>query len=188
MHTYSLLDSSDNTSPEELAEPPHTHTDKHTSPYSSAPSPPLYLPQVKHYAGDVTYTVVGFMDKNKDTFFQDLKRLLYNCKLKALKEMWPEVSGGGGGRMGAAVRSGGEDGGSCEEWGEDGGSCEEWGEDGGSCEEWGGLLGCTYCRMYVYGGTCWGLLDICGGTQALGGYSNSTPIYSMYIRMLGIQL
>ena len=31
------------------------------------------------------------MDKNKDTFFQDLKRLLYNCKLSALKEMWPEV-------------------------------------------------------------------------------------------------
>ena len=43
----------------------------------------------------MTYTVLGFMDKNKDTFFQDLKRLLYNCKLPALKEMWPEVWGCG---------------------------------------------------------------------------------------------
>ena len=49
------------------------------------------LAQILHYAGDVTYSVLNFMDKNKDTFFQDLKRLLFGCKLKLLQEMWPEV-------------------------------------------------------------------------------------------------
>ena len=46
--------------------------------------------RILHYAGDVTYSVLNFMDKNKDTFFQDLKRLLFGCKLKLLQEMWPE--------------------------------------------------------------------------------------------------
>lgn len=34
--------------------------------------------KIKHYAGDVIYSVLTFMDKNKDTLFQDFKRLLYN--------------------------------------------------------------------------------------------------------------
>jgi len=34
--------------------------------------------RVLHYAGEVTYCVIGFIDKNKDTLFQDFKRLLYN--------------------------------------------------------------------------------------------------------------
>ncbi|XP_036593312.1 unconventional myosin-Ig isoform X3 [Trichosurus vulpecula] len=34
--------------------------------------------RIKHYAGDVTYSVEGFIDKNKDSLFQDFKRLLYN--------------------------------------------------------------------------------------------------------------
>ena len=34
--------------------------------------------RVLHYAGEVTYCVNGFIDKNKDTLFQDFKRLLYN--------------------------------------------------------------------------------------------------------------
>ncbi|XP_069094072.1 unconventional myosin-Id [Pleurodeles waltl] len=46
--------------------------------------------RIKHYAGDVVYSVVGFIDKNKDTLFQDFKRLMYNSSNPILKGMWPE--------------------------------------------------------------------------------------------------
>ncbi|KAM6226111.1 unconventional myosin-Ig-like, partial [Porphyrio hochstetteri] len=46
--------------------------------------------RIKHYAGDVTYSVEGFLDKNKDTLFQDFKRLLYNSADPVLRAMWPE--------------------------------------------------------------------------------------------------
>ncbi|XP_050300495.1 unconventional myosin ID isoform X2 [Anthonomus grandis grandis] len=46
--------------------------------------------RITHYAGDVTYCIVGFLDKNKDTLFQDFKRLLFNSTDPNLKEMWPE--------------------------------------------------------------------------------------------------
>ena len=43
-----------------------------------------------HYAGEVTYCVIGFIDKNKDTLFQDFKRLLYNRSV-SLRHMQPSV-------------------------------------------------------------------------------------------------
>uniref|UniRef100_A0A670YQU6 Myosin ID n=1 Tax=Pseudonaja textilis TaxID=8673 RepID=A0A670YQU6_PSETE len=46
--------------------------------------------RIKHYAGDVIYSVTGFIDKNKDTLFQDFKRLMYNSSNPVLKKMWPE--------------------------------------------------------------------------------------------------
>uniref|UniRef100_A0A8C6TTQ7 Unconventional myosin-Id n=1 Tax=Neogobius melanostomus TaxID=47308 RepID=A0A8C6TTQ7_9GOBI len=46
--------------------------------------------RIRHYAGDVAYSVVGFIDKNKDTLFQDFKRLLYNSSNPVLRGMWPE--------------------------------------------------------------------------------------------------
>lgn len=46
--------------------------------------------RIKHYAGNVTYSVEGFLDKNKDTLFQDFKRLMYNSKDPVLKDMWPD--------------------------------------------------------------------------------------------------
>ncbi|XP_041478536.1 LOW QUALITY PROTEIN: unconventional myosin-Id-like [Lytechinus variegatus] len=45
---------------------------------------------IKHYAGDVTYDVTGFMDKNKDTLFQDFKRLLFSSQNATISSMWPE--------------------------------------------------------------------------------------------------
>ena len=44
----------------------------------------------RHYAGDVVYGVSGFLDKNKDTLFQDFKRLLYSSKDSNIRQMWPE--------------------------------------------------------------------------------------------------
>jgi len=46
--------------------------------------------RVRHYAGDVIYDVGGFLDKNKDTLFQDFKRLLYSSKDANIRQMWPE--------------------------------------------------------------------------------------------------
>jgi len=46
--------------------------------------------RIKHYAGDVVYDVMGFLDKNKDTLFQDFKRLLFSSKDSNIRAMWPE--------------------------------------------------------------------------------------------------
>uniref|UniRef100_A0A915E6G7 Uncharacterized protein n=1 Tax=Ditylenchus dipsaci TaxID=166011 RepID=A0A915E6G7_9BILA len=48
--------------------------------------------RITHYAGEVTYSVNGFIDKNKDTLFQDLKRLMYNSDAPLLKEIFPDGS------------------------------------------------------------------------------------------------
>ena len=45
---------------------------------------------IRHYAGDVVYNINGFIDKNKDTLFQDFKRLLFNSKNEIYRSMWPE--------------------------------------------------------------------------------------------------
>ena len=46
--------------------------------------------KIKHYAGDVVYSINGFLDKNKDTLFQDFKRLLYKSSNQTVSKMWPE--------------------------------------------------------------------------------------------------
>lgn len=46
--------------------------------------------RITHYAGDVTYCVHGFIDKNRDTLFQDIKRLLYH-RFCAKLEFWLTV-------------------------------------------------------------------------------------------------
>ncbi|KAL1137847.1 hypothetical protein AAG570_009543 [Ranatra chinensis] len=46
--------------------------------------------RIRHYAGDVVYNIDSFLDKNKDTLFQDMKRLLYSSSNTAIASMWPE--------------------------------------------------------------------------------------------------
>uniref|UniRef100_A0A915PTP0 Myosin motor domain-containing protein n=1 Tax=Setaria digitata TaxID=48799 RepID=A0A915PTP0_9BILA len=46
--------------------------------------------RIIHYAGDVTYSVDGFIEKNRDTLYQDLKRLLYNSNNPLLREIFPD--------------------------------------------------------------------------------------------------
>ncbi|XP_067625168.1 unconventional myosin ID [Eurosta solidaginis] len=46
--------------------------------------------RITHYAGDVIYNINGFIEKNKDTLYQDFKRLLHHSKNANLSVMWPE--------------------------------------------------------------------------------------------------
>lgn len=46
--------------------------------------------RVTHYAGDVIYNVNGFIEKNKDTLYQDFKRLLHKSRNEYISDMWPE--------------------------------------------------------------------------------------------------
>ncbi|XP_061657110.1 unconventional myosin-Ig isoform X2 [Syngnathoides biaculeatus] len=46
--------------------------------------------RIRHYAGDVTYSIEGFLDKNRDLLFQDFKRLMYHSSNPVMKEMWPD--------------------------------------------------------------------------------------------------
>ncbi|XP_066926001.1 unconventional myosin-Ia-like isoform X2 [Clytia hemisphaerica] len=45
---------------------------------------------LKHFAGNVTYNVDGFIDKNNDLLFKDMSQAMYSCDLFFLKEMFPE--------------------------------------------------------------------------------------------------
>ncbi|XP_055012914.1 unconventional myosin-Ig [Boleophthalmus pectinirostris] len=46
--------------------------------------------RIQHYAGEVTYSIEGFLDKNKDLLFQDFKRLMFNSSNSVLQQMWPD--------------------------------------------------------------------------------------------------
>jgi myosin-1 len=45
---------------------------------------------LKHYAGGVTYSIGGFVDKNMDTLFKDLSQAMFECDNPLLKEMFPD--------------------------------------------------------------------------------------------------
>ncbi|KAM4539467.1 unconventional myosin-Ig [Odontesthes bonariensis] len=71
-----------------LAQHPH-YTSRKLSPTDKTMDFQKHF-RIRHYAGDVTYSVEGFLDTNKDLLFQDFKRLMYNSSNPVLKEMWPD--------------------------------------------------------------------------------------------------
>eukprot|EP00732_Lithocolla_globosa_P002185 Lithocolla_globosa_v1_NODE_1358_length_2634_cov_10.430399.p1 type:complete len:815 gc:universal NODE_1358_length_2634_cov_10.430399:2581-137(-) len=61
---------------------------------------------IKHYAGDVWYQVEGFLDKNRDTLFEDLKALCMGSDVPLLKTLFTDkapASKPGGGARGKPV-------------------------------------------------------------------------------------
>lgn len=46
--------------------------------------------RLRHYAGNVTYRIDGFLDKNRDLLFQDLAQFMYTCKHSLTKTLFKE--------------------------------------------------------------------------------------------------
>ncbi|NXN13752.1 MYO1D protein, partial [Indicator maculatus] len=67
----------------------HAHFSSRKVTDSSLPSQ-LYPALQDPFSVFLSVVVSGFIDKNKDTLFQDFKRLMYNSSNPVLKMMWPE--------------------------------------------------------------------------------------------------
>ncbi|XP_066963013.1 unconventional myosin-Ia-like [Macrobrachium rosenbergii] len=46
--------------------------------------------RIRHYAGSVTYSVHGFIEKNCDSLHRDLTRAMYRCNHSIIKDLFPE--------------------------------------------------------------------------------------------------
>ncbi|CAJ0580600.1 unnamed protein product, partial [Mesorhabditis spiculigera] len=46
--------------------------------------------RIQHYAGEVKYDVNGFIDKNKDYLYEDIKRLLYGSSSSLVRTLFPD--------------------------------------------------------------------------------------------------
>jgi hypothetical protein len=53
-------------------------------------NPTLFV--VKHYAGEVTYDGIGFLEKNRDTLTDDLYEMLGSSKREFIRSIFPEAS------------------------------------------------------------------------------------------------
>lgn len=57
---------------------------------------------VKHFAGDVTYCVAGFLDKNMDPLNEDVEKMMSHSRMPLLVELFPfeevDAKARGGGR------------------------------------------------------------------------------------------
>lgn len=51
---------------------------------------------LQHFAGQVTYSVKGFLDKNNDTIHHDLLDLIHSSKKRVMSEMFTKYSSDSG--------------------------------------------------------------------------------------------
>ena len=64
--------------------------------------------RLQHYAGEVTYQVTGFLEKNNDLLFRDLKKVrqrtaqLLSSVIDVRQRLQPSLSHGGAGQMNEA--------------------------------------------------------------------------------------
>eukprot|EP00039_Didymoeca_costata_P032095 m.36807 g.36807 ORF g.36807 m.36807 type:complete len:2189 (+) comp9188_c0_seq1:109-6675(+) len=69
----------------------HTNHGKTASIYIKPKSTHVKKFGIKHFAGDVYYDVDGFLEKNRDTFSQDLINAIGDCENEYLKTLFKEV-------------------------------------------------------------------------------------------------
>lgn len=46
--------------------------------------------RIVHYAGEVTYKIEGFLEKNNDLLYRDLKRAMATSESELLRQAFPE--------------------------------------------------------------------------------------------------
>jgi myosin heavy subunit len=68
-----------------------------TKPYVKVLANPMNF-QIRHYAGDVVYSVEGFLVKNKDRLNEDIHALLQTSQCGFLKALFPPEDGDAGSR------------------------------------------------------------------------------------------
>lgn len=50
----------------------------------------IYFYRIRHFAGCVTYSVYGFMEKNRDTLPREVSRTMFRCDHPLMQSLFPE--------------------------------------------------------------------------------------------------